>query len=69
MLPRLRGGCHGFYEQNQVLVLGQFISVLITFTGIFTQFLNQNFQVRRAWNGQRDWHDSVLSHAHLCGYL
>lgn len=48
MLLRLRGGCHAFYERNQVLVLGQFISVLITLTGIFTQLLNQNYEVRGA---------------------
>jgi hypothetical protein len=31
--------------RNRVLLLGQFISVLITCTGIFTQVLNQSYGV------------------------
>lgn len=33
-------------EGLRVLLLGQFISVLITCTGIFSQFLNRYYQVR-----------------------
>lgn len=33
-------------ESNRVLLLGQFISVLITFTGIFSQLLNRYYEVR-----------------------
>ncbi|KAF1329748.1 Drug/metabolite transporter, partial [Globisporangium splendens] len=40
-------GCAALYEKNRVLALGQFISLLIAFTGVFTQTLNQNYQI--AW--------------------
>lgn len=33
-------------EGHRVLLLGQFISLLITFTGIFSQFLNRYYEVR-----------------------
>ncbi|KAJ0395550.1 hypothetical protein ATCC90586_007775 [Pythium insidiosum] len=32
--------------ENRVLLLGQFISLLITLTGIFTQVLNQSYQIQ-----------------------
>jgi hypothetical protein len=38
--------CSAVYEKNRVLILGQFISVLIACTGVFSQLLNGSFQVR-----------------------
>lgn len=46
MTARALGGCAALYEKNRVLALGQFISLLIALTGVFTQTLNQSFQVR-----------------------
>lgn len=46
MAARALGGCAALYEKNRVLALGQFISLLIALTGVFTQTLNQSFQVR-----------------------
>lgn len=46
MAARALGGCTALYESNRVLALGQFISLLIALTGVFTQTLNQSFQVR-----------------------
>ncbi|KAH7474088.1 hypothetical protein PRIC1_014401 [Phytophthora ramorum] len=38
--------CSALYERNRVLVLGQFISVLIACTGVFSQLLNGSFQIQ-----------------------
>ncbi|TMW60309.1 hypothetical protein Poli38472_000351 [Pythium oligandrum] len=42
----MRGAITTFYAQHRVLVLGQLISLLITCTGIFTQFLNQSYEIQ-----------------------
>ncbi|RLN98337.1 hypothetical protein BBJ28_00010759 [Nothophytophthora sp. Chile5] len=39
-------GCSALYAKNRVLVLGQFISVLIACTGVFSQLLNRSYEVR-----------------------
>ncbi|KAG6622537.1 Drug/Metabolite Transporter (DMT) Superfamily [Phytophthora cinnamomi] len=38
--------CSAVYERNRVLILGQFISVLIACTGVFSQLLNGSFQIQ-----------------------
>ncbi|POM59926.1 Drug/Metabolite transporter (DMT) Superfamily, partial [Phytophthora palmivora] len=41
-----RSSCWAVYDKNRVLVLGQFISVLIACTGVFSQLLNDSFQIQ-----------------------
>ncbi|KAL3669631.1 hypothetical protein V7S43_005016 [Phytophthora oleae] len=38
--------CSAVYDRNRVLILGQFISVLIACTGVFSQLLNGSFQIQ-----------------------
>ncbi|KUG00111.1 Solute carrier family 35 member F2 [Phytophthora nicotianae] len=38
--------CTAVYAKNRVLILGQFISVLIACTGVFSQLLNGSFQIQ-----------------------
>ncbi|KAF1774725.1 Solute carrier family 35 member SLC35F1/F2/F6 [Phytophthora cactorum] len=38
--------CADVYAKNRVLILGQFISVLIACTGVFSQLLNGSFQIQ-----------------------